>query len=530
MKKILLTLALAIAALIAPAVALAQFLDAKTYGVVCDGATNTQAAIQKAMDVAMGSTIARTLVLPDGDCRIGSKLNITAAIKMIGHGPYRTKISWTSTTMDVLDIQTDARVDIQGINFSGPAGATAGSVIKVSGSGTQNLFSTFRDLAINQGFTHFNFIKAADYTIDNVYLSEYVTYGVLIDNTYDEDAGDSVITNSTLSSTQANSEAIHQVASGGLKIIGNKIIGGNYGYRGVIGATVQTSILIIKGNSIEGHTVAGISLERGGVGAQFSNVIIDGNQIAGQQFPITFATAASGWLSDCLVSSNVIDIRAAGGTGVTIAGCDNGIVSGNIFTSQGGTTFGVSAGVNATGIVIGSNQYNNITTNFEKGVGSFTIGPPPLIVAQEATTHTTANSAAEQVLATVTIPARTIGANGCLRISHSWTVQNTANAKNVRVRFGAVGSGTGATEFQNQNYANVASGSSQIAICNRALTNSQVGNAGSGLTTSFGGSGTALATGAIDTTAATDVVISCTKGTGGETCSLERYVVELMQQ
>lgn len=129
----------------------------------------------------------------------------------------------------------------------------------------------------------------------------------------------------------------------------------------------------------------------------------------------------------------------------------------------------------------------------------------------------------EDTLATCTVPANAMGANGALRISAQFSVNNTANAKNTRVRFSAIGG----TIYGGTNIANQTGMVTWIEIRNRNATNSQVGYsrydvyAGAGILTSS-------LTSAVDTTAATSIVITCQKATAGETCTLESFLVELM--
>lgn len=128
----------------------------------------------------------------------------------------------------------------------------------------------------------------------------------------------------------------------------------------------------------------------------------------------------------------------------------------------------------------------------------------------------------ENVLATVAVPANAMGANGTLRVTTHWTVNNNGNAKTVRVRF----SGASGTEFLSASIANTVNFKHQLTITNRNDTSAQIGSPV--ILTAFGISANAAITAAVDTTAATTVVFSAQKGNGADTMTLNHYSVELI--
>jgi hypothetical protein len=129
----------------------------------------------------------------------------------------------------------------------------------------------------------------------------------------------------------------------------------------------------------------------------------------------------------------------------------------------------------------------------------------------------------ENILATINIPAGAMGLNGILRVTTQWTVNNNANVKAARARLG----GIGGTDFLGANIASTLSMRAETQIANRGVANSQVGF-GVG-TTFFGTLNGAAVTGAIDTSAATTLVITAAKATAGDTMTLEQYLVELLR-
>ncbi len=130
----------------------------------------------------------------------------------------------------------------------------------------------------------------------------------------------------------------------------------------------------------------------------------------------------------------------------------------------------------------------------------------------------------ETALATVTVPAGAMGANGALRITALWTYTNSANTKTLRCRFG---NGLSGTTFISTTATTTAAQRNQILIQNRNATNSQIGGQPSGL---LAASSVANGTGTIDTTASQSVTLSALLANSGETITLESYVVELLYQ
>lgn len=129
----------------------------------------------------------------------------------------------------------------------------------------------------------------------------------------------------------------------------------------------------------------------------------------------------------------------------------------------------------------------------------------------------------ENTLATITVPANAMGANGAIRVWTLWTVNNNANSKTARVRFG----GIGGTQYMVLSLASTVTQQHVILFGNRNAANSQVGF-NSGIATAFGITTGAVTTSAIDTTSSTTIVITAQKGTGSDTMTLEAYLVELL--
>jgi hypothetical protein len=149
------------------------------------------------------------------------------------------------------------------------------------------------------------------------------------------------------------------------------------------------------------------------------------------------------------------------------------------------------------------------------------------LVAASGAAQSVGATTNETVLATIAIPANSLGSNGFIEVEAVWTVTNNGNAKTPRVRFGASGAGTGGTAIRQPSAASVVIYHEFVIIQNRNATNSQVGSTGTAVVGPYGTGGAALPTAAIDTTAAAEVVISGQKGDSADTMTLEAYRVWL---
>jgi hypothetical protein len=159
------------------------------------------------------------------------------------------------------------------------------------------------------------------------------------------------------------------------------------------------------------------------------------------------------------------------------------------------------------------------------GTASITGGSGvPILLAQSFAAASGAADTNENTLATVTVPANTLGANGSLRIVTYWSFTNNANNKTCRVRF----SGAAGTTYYTQTYTTQLVATAEVFIGNRNATNSQAGwfrqSNGAGST-----SISTLSTSAVDTTAATTLLITGQKATGTDALTLEGYIVEYIK-
>lgn len=157
-------------------------------------------------------------------------------------------------------------------------------------------------------------------------------------------------------------------------------------------------------------------------------------------------------------------------------------------------------------------------------------GEPVYVLGQSAVAQTvTPGSTAEEVLAQILVPAGAMGLNGALRVSTLWTVNNNANAKEVRYRLGATALGGSAWWANTTFLASVVTGMPPPnTLRNRGAANSQLAypTSNGGLTTS---ANTSIATFAEDTSQPLILAITGKKANGADTLTLEGWTVELLR-
>ena len=122
-------------------------------------------------------------------------------------------------------------------------------------------------------------------------------------------------------------------------------------------------------------------------------------------------------------------------------------------------------------------------------------------------------------LATITIPAGLLGANGKLKIYPLWATTNNANQKTLRAIF----SGSTCSTMVSQSVPN---NSGLVIIRNTNSESAQ--KCSSGLVAGIGASSGSIAVLTVDTTAATTLVISGQLAVGTDTLTLEDLFIEVV--
>ena len=154
-----------------------------------------------------------------------------------------------------------------------------------------------------------------------------------------------------------------------------------------------------------------------------------------------------------------------------------------------------------------------------RGNGTKWVRLNPIKVFSLSAPFSSTGSTSVVTLATITIPAGLLGANGKLKIYPLWATTNNANVKTLRAVFG----GSVCTTMTSQSVPN----NSGLVII-RNTNNEAAQKCSSGLVAGIGASSGSIASITIDTTAATTLVISGQLAVGTDTLTLEDLFVEVV--
>lgn len=198
------------------------------------------------------------------------------------------------------------------------------------------------------------FGAVAHFTVSNSKFINYTAAGIVVQNSYHADSGDSFIGGCTFNTSFAGGSAgVVQASSGGLKLFGNKFLGGSYGYRLSFTGAMTTGDLMIVGNSFEQAALAAIVLERASGSNGFGAVTISGNQMAIN--PIGVYVDGSGFLSQLAITGNVIAVGPGGTYGISIGSCNLFTIVGNTLIGRNSGDVGIATGGPCSNAKIGGN-------------------------------------------------------------------------------------------------------------------------------------------------------------------------------
>lgn len=484
------------------------------------GVGNDHVVVQTAVNAVQGTTVG--IEFPSNyTVQLGANtINITNSVRMtcsIG-GRMRTFIAYTGTSNVVFNVTSANAVEFVGLYFVGPNACTAGSaVIKLAGSGgVANSFSKFADCWFSKGYRQIETVSAYAWHIHHCYFSDFVDVGVVVENTIVPDDGDSLIDGNCVFANASTAYAcIRQYSSGGLKIIGNKLVTAQHGYR--LDLNADTSDLVISANSIENFSVSAIAIYR--TAGTFNNIAITGNQIALGASGIMFDDTDA-FFSLATVVGNMLSGLTS--YGIAIHNASGVVLDANRVAGTGGATVaGIYLGAAVTGVSYGVNQITGFTTLLSDNstAGNITRFTRPLLTLANGTGAPA--DLLENIVATVKVPAACMGANGAIRLVLGWAHTNNANVKTLRARLG----GIGGTVVWTANGASASVTKADISIVNAS--------GASQITTDMTQIGATLqATGAtasaVDTAVAQTLVITVQKATAGDTVTLQTAVAELL--
>lgn len=173
--------------------------DARDYGVVADGVTDTTTALNNAI-VAVSTGGGGTLVLPSGTLVISNVINLASSVSLLGNGQEATIISQTSTSHHGLYLSSASVVSagfvIEELALTGPSSG-AGDGIHIAGQPLA--YVNIRNVNVeNFGGTGVYLGGPIVTTIEGVVATTNGVHGIWIDGT------DSFVTSTSLINCYGN--------------------------------------------------------------------------------------------------------------------------------------------------------------------------------------------------------------------------------------------------------------------------------------------------------------------------------------
>lgn len=187
-------------------------------------------------------------------------------------------------------------------------------------------------------------------------------------------------------------------------------------------------------------------------------------------------------------------------------------------TKPAANTFPVGVPIFITDVGVGGSEWFSNGTNWYPTNGKVLLAQNSNPVPITGTLNDqTGPSGTNRVV--FTLPAGIMLANGSLEIETFFSYTNSANAKNLRVRFG----GTAGTVYLNTSPTTTSVVQNTCFIRNNNATNSQKGFLAAA--SNHFGSGAGNTTSTIDTTLAQDILIGGQLTNVGETITVESYAI-----
>lgn len=337
------------------------------YGVDSTGATDSTYGLQLAITDACASK--KTLYIPSGTYKY-TTLTINDSITIVGDGISSTLYT-TQTNSGGVTITTSNAFIFEKIQFSSAGSQTAGAYVKVLPSnGLSNSFSRFNNVYFFNYFIGISFQAADAWNIQNcTFESSGITgaISVYIDNTFNPDNGDSTIMGCLFYWGNNVGTHIRQIASGGLKVIGNKFLYGQIHYHLSLGGS--TADLLFADNSSEFAAIGNMVFDAA-ASVTFNNLLISNNEytVSSGKYGILVNDRGNVWLYGVSIIGNVFGSNAAA-TAIALNDVAQTVLGTNLFRMFSGST-GISIGSNTIGIDIKPQSFASITTAFSGNISA----------------------------------------------------------------------------------------------------------------------------------------------------------------
>lgn len=357
--------------------------------------------LTQAMQTAINAAPAGSLVYVGTGSFKYSQLTINKSLSVRGAGKYSTYLVASSGTSNSIVVTATSAVELADLNMSASVTRTGGASVIVDPAAGSNFDSAFRRIQFANQFVAINFVDASDFTIEDCYFASYISEAVKVANVASPDSGDSLIFNCTFDAGSGTGNAISQTSSGGLRILSNKFLGGNFHYLGTYNsAPTNTSILLIQGNSMEHAKTSSVALN-GTTPTTFSFVIVENNHITvsvASATGFTVTDAGYDFLSDVVIGGNIFNLGANAtamnlGRGQRISLMPNTI-------RGAATTNGVIFGANVGAVTVHPQDMSGVTTRFNGTMTNVTFLPGGLV--QTGTGNPSTNAAYGTLFITAT--------------------------------------------------------------------------------------------------------------------------------
>lgn len=362
-----------------------DIISVKDFGAVGDGVTDDTAAMTAA------HATGKVIFYPEGIYQFTKFTMVGGGI--IGEGR-------TATTLRTTNADSSNVITVTGNNpplmndFTLLCPVISNLPVKTGGAGIALLpttgecsYSRFENVLIAFAPIALDMMSSPYAKIEGCEFLGYNVAGVRIENVVTPDNGDSVILGSLFNTPGILGHAVLQHSSGGLKLLGNKMLGGATGYNMQYRGSTNSGVLVINGNSIENMDSSCISIARTGGTSNFANVVITGNELAVSANGLF--SDASDFISQFIFANNVVNIIGGVGAtyGLNISTIRDFYIGGNTFKGNGGTPAGIAIAASCVNGKVGKNTYSTLTTSI---VNSSTT----TIVDKDRQSGTTTSSAA----------------------------------------------------------------------------------------------------------------------------------------
>lgn len=396
--------------------------------------TDYQPALQAAVNYCVLTGV--PLYLPPGNFNCGSQVNINGSLTVFGAGDNVSFIVATSTTQSLFVVNTDNTQVWRDFALAGQSNATAGSLVFLTSSVSQNLYSSFVNIRFQNGWDQFVTQRAAAWRCEFCKFFSPVDAGMTVENDFNVDGGDMGCSQCIFIGGGVGT-AVTQFSAGGMRFHGCKVINWANGYVVNLVTGVHTGDLFINGCSFESFVTTAIAIQKG-AGITFAAIHINDNEISVCTTGILTSPDTGPWTATLNINDNQIEFGdtlrpGLAGTGISLAGFMQVNIHDNQILTHNGLGTGLAIGTVPTQLQIHNNTFNAMTNTItgyipgsngavtnrkiiiKDNIGFNPIGFVAMAPTASPWTYTNGSSPADVCLSAATnITDVTINGNSCI--------------------------------------------------------------------------------------------------------------------